>query len=59
MTTQIGCACYFCKLGYDHPIRHQTYHEISGLLTVAESLDPADVILREACVTCGHVRVKA
>lgn len=53
----VKCTCYFCKSGLVHPEdRHPRYHEISGLLTVAESLDPADVIRREACATCGHVR---
>jgi hypothetical protein len=34
------------------------FYDVSGLLTVPESLNPADVIAREACAICGHVRAK-
>jgi hypothetical protein len=56
---EVKCRCYFCTMSLAHPEdRHPRYREITGLLTVPESLDPADVIPREACITCGHVRVK-
>lgn len=51
-----SCNCFFCSKGESHPERHESFHEVSGHLLVAESLNPDDVVRVEACGTCGHQR---
>jgi hypothetical protein len=54
----VGCECFFCKNGKEHPARHTEFHPTTHLLLKAESLDPRDSVPLEACTTCGHTRVR-
>lgn len=48
------CSCFFCSQNREHPARHKNFEEVSHHLLKSESLDPADTIRMEACMTCGH-----
>ena len=53
------CDCWFCEVEHKpHPDNHLGFEEITSLLLEAESLDPAQSVRLEACLTCGHVQVK-
>lgn len=52
----MDCHCFFCSQNREHPARHKNFEEVSHYLKVPESLNPADIVRRESCLTCGHIR---
>ncbi len=53
-----SCNCFFCINDKPHRETHIKFNRITGILTKAESLDPKDWISVEACITCGHARIR-
>lgn len=58
MSSVLDCDCYFCENGRPHPTAHDSWVTLSAFLRRPESLDSKDLLPREACTLCGHVRLK-